>query len=77
MGCKLRAMKLSDYLKAKGITQADFATAIGMSVASVSRIASGLQRPDLDTLLAIKRASGNAVRDEDFERVPPTSGEAA
>jgi transcriptional regulator with XRE-family HTH domain len=64
-------MKLAEYLTRHNITQAAFADMIEMSVASVSRIANGLQRPDLDTLLAIKRATRGKVGLDDFADSAP------
>lgn len=59
-------MKLSDYLDAHQIRQTEFAAQIGRSVASVSRLVNGLQKPDLDTLLAIQAATDGEVMAVDF-----------
>lgn len=59
-------MKLADYLKEKDLTGAEFATRIGRSPSTVSRIARGLHAPDWPTMLAIKAATNDAVRPEDL-----------
>ena len=59
-------MRLADYLRDRKIRNADFAKRIGRSDASVSRLARGLQRPDWDTLEAIRRETEGAVTANDF-----------
>lgn len=59
-------MRLSEYLKKNVLTQSAFAEKIGRSIASVSRLANGRQKPDLDTLLAIERETDGKVRACDF-----------
>ena len=71
-------MRLSDYLKKTGTTQSAFADKIGRSVASVSRLASGEQRPDWDTIEAIERETGGKVTRKDFgPPIPKAEGAAA
>ena len=59
-------MRLSEFLETRGITQTDFASRIERSIASVSRLCAGLQKPDLDTLLSIERETGGLVVTRDF-----------
>lgn len=59
-------MKLAEYLSEFGISQADFAAMIGLSAPSVSRLVKGTQRPNLDTILSIERATGKKVTASDF-----------
>ncbi len=59
-------MTLEDYLAREGLSQTEFAQAIGLSEASVSRLVNGLQKPTLDTILTIERVTRNAVKAKDF-----------
>lgn len=59
-------MRLAQYLSREDLTQAAFAKKIGRSIATVSRIANGLQKPDTDTVLAIEDATRGAVRFRDL-----------
>lgn len=60
-------MQLAKYLDLEATTQADFAGRIGLSIASVSRLASGRQTPSLATIRAIEKATGGRVTAADFE----------
>ena len=51
------------YRKARGLTQAEFAEALGMSQASISRFETGERKPDVDDLIAIARFFGCKVDD--------------
>ncbi len=51
------------YRKARGLTQAEFAEALGMSQASISRFETGERKPDVDDLIAIARYFGCKVDD--------------
>ena len=53
--------QLSQYLTREGVTQSAFAERLGLTQATVSRLASGLLRPRLDTALAIERITAGAV----------------
>ena len=65
-------MKLDQYLEANGLTLAKFGSLIGRSPATISRIARGINRPDWDTLEAIKLATAGAVTANDFHEVTQT-----
>ncbi len=52
---------LSSYLKQSGIRQSDFADAVGVGQAMVSKLARGFARPSLELALAIERASRGEV----------------
>ena len=51
------------YRKERGLTQAEFAEALGMSQASISRFETGERKPDVDDLIAIARYFGCKVDD--------------
>lgn len=74
-------MDLAAYLAQlaeEGTTAADFAKRVGVSKASISRIARREQNTDLDTVQKIIDASGGAVTADSFFAVPAQSeGEAA
>jgi transcriptional regulator with XRE-family HTH domain len=59
-------MKLSDYLAANGIGDADFADRIGVNRSTVSRLRRTNQKPTGETLEAIFRATDGAVSANDF-----------
>lgn len=59
-------MKLLDWLHSTKTPLAQFAPRIGLSISSVSRIAHGLQTPDPDTLIAIRKATKGKVDLDDF-----------
>ncbi|WP_092886859.1 helix-turn-helix transcriptional regulator [Roseicitreum antarcticum] len=52
---------LSAYLSREGIRQGDFAKRVGLTQATVSRLARNAMRPRLETALTIERATGGAV----------------
>lgn len=51
------------YRKERGLTQAEFAEALGMSQASISRFETGERKPDVDDLIDIARYFGCKVDD--------------
>ena len=59
-------MKLAEYLQANGELPVRFAERIGRSPATVSRILSGIQRPEWKTMKAIARATRGKVTANDF-----------
>jgi DNA-binding transcriptional regulator YdaS (Cro superfamily) len=61
-------MKLADYLYLNRIKLVVFATKIGISQPSVSKLASGVNRPTLETMQLIYVATDGAVTAEDFRR---------
>lgn len=69
-------MKLSAYLAAEGLTDADFAERIGVNRSTVSRLRRTGQRPAFDTLNAIAAATGGKVTADDFW-LDATQGKAA
>lgn len=62
------------YRKANNLRLEDFAEAVGISCASLSRIERCEQNPPLNVLIRIKEASGGAISLNDF---PPPSSEAS
>lgn len=72
-------MKLAAYLREQGLTLEQFAQKIGRTAASVSRLQNGKQRPDWDTMEAIRRETGGLVTPNDFieDDRPFRSGDAA
>jgi transcriptional regulator with XRE-family HTH domain len=61
-----RGAGLARYLRAHRTTLAAFADKIGMTAASVSRLARGRQRPNWRTMMAIRIATDGAVMPNDF-----------
>lgn len=59
-------MLLSEYLIEKKLTHAAFGNLIGRSGPTVSRIISGVQKPDWETLQRIREATDGAVMPNDF-----------
>jgi len=59
-------MQLSDYLRTRSISRADFAEKIGLSEASLSRIISGKQAVTFSTANRIIAATGNKVTLDDL-----------
>jgi len=59
-------MRLSAYLAKKSLTLEEFSRQSGISKATISRIARGVNRPDWETMEAIKCATGGAVLPNDF-----------
>jgi transcriptional regulator with XRE-family HTH domain len=69
-------MKLSDYLEANGITDAEFAALIRKDRSSVTRLRSGDTKPSWDTAQKIAEVTNGVVTPNDFISVE-TSTEAA
>jgi hypothetical protein len=59
---------LADYLFSKRIKLHEFANKIGQTASSVSRLASGVNKPTLDTIQLIYEASDHEVTAEDFRQ---------
>ena len=59
-------MKLADYLRDHDELPVRFAERIGRSPATVSRILSGVSRPDWETIERIVRATRGKVTANDF-----------
>lgn len=75
ISCTLCGMKLIDYMKDKGLTDAAFGAKVGVDRATVSRWRRGVFRPDWDIIEKIEEATGGMVTAKDF--VKPQSTEAA
>lgn len=54
-------VNLDTYLTDRSIRQADFAEQLGISQATVSRLAKRSMRPSLELAFAIEKATGGAV----------------
>lgn len=63
-------MKLSDYLKAEGITATAFANRIGRSKSTVTRAMRGQSIPDKETMDKIVAETGGQVLPNDFYGSP-------
>lgn len=61
-----RTMKLAEYRKRQGMTQADIAEKIGRDTATVCRYEKGTRTPDIRTIRRIKAATGGAVAEDDW-----------
>ncbi|WP_420137869.1 helix-turn-helix domain-containing protein [Sphingomonas sp.] len=59
-------MTLAEWLKAKGMSNAEFAVRISRSAESVRRYASGERTPDKETMPIIARETGGEVLPNDF-----------
>jgi predicted transcriptional regulator len=59
-------MRLSEYLRKKGLTQTEFGVRIGKTAATVSRLAAGKLKPDFDTLWNIWCETDGKVGLSDF-----------
>ena len=64
-------MKLKDYLRAKKLSQSQFAALIGVKDATVSRYLSGHRRPEWDVVDRIKAVTGGLVTADDLGSVSP------
>lgn len=70
-------MDLKTYLKGTGESQTDFATRVGTTVPTVSRIVAGTLRPALDLAHRIEVATGGDVPTETWVRPREASQAAA
>ena len=59
-------MKLSRYLADAGLSVSAFARKAGLQVSTVHRAVHGRVMPSEATIVAIARATGGAVRADDF-----------
>ena len=59
-------MKLSDYLKKRGLTMTDFAFQVGCNKSTISRLVNELTEPDWATVRAINKATKGKVTANDF-----------
>lgn len=58
-------MKLSDYLSANSLTEAQFAAQIGVTQSTVNRLKGG-QIPGKELMVSIYKVTGGKVRADDF-----------
>ena len=71
-------MRLSDYLKAEGMTLAQFGSQIGISASTVHRYATGLRVPKPEVMSRVFAATDGRVTPNDFFDLPtPASQDAA
>lgn len=68
---------LAEYLEQRRIRQEDFAVSIGVTQATVSRLARRAMRPGLDLALEIEKATDGAVPVASWASVIPTSSDDA
>lgn len=59
-------MHLSDYMEAKGLSDDEVATAIGVDRSTVSRLRRSETRPSWKTSLAIREFTNGTVTADDF-----------
>lgn len=70
-------MRLIDYRKKLGLTQAELAGILGLSQAAVARYEAGKRLPQRDELERIYRGTNGEVTANDFAGQAPVPGEAA
>lgn len=59
-------MTLDQYLRSGRKSAQDLSDATGLTVASISRIRNGLQKPSYDAIRALVEATGGDVRSDDL-----------
>lgn len=59
-------MRLSEYLKVKGMTHEDFARRVDVSVSYVTYLVQGKRKPSFDLLVNIHKETDGAVTFNDF-----------
>lgn len=59
-------MKLRDWIKSKGIRQADLAEQIGMDQSAISLLCNGRAQPSVETMRRIAIATKGEVMPNDF-----------
>ena len=64
-------MTLHDFMKARGLSDAELAARLGVSRQTVYRCRRGLRMPDRETMLAIHRETDGAVTVESFYGLGP------
>ncbi len=67
-------MRLKAFLKKSGMSEAEFAVAIGRHKVSVCRYVTGVRRPDAETMRLIRDVTGGMVSERDFPRKPKGKG---
>lgn len=71
-------MTLREYLLTTGVRQRDLAARLGVTQATVSRLASGAGQPSIELAAAIKDATGGKVGFESWVAcAPPPAAPAA
>tara|TARA_R110002074_G_scaffold262994_2_gene435146 strand:- start:23050 stop:23271 length:222 start_codon:yes stop_codon:yes gene_type:complete len=64
--CTLSGMQLSTYLSEQAMSDADFATLVGVDRSSIHRMRNGKQMPSVEVMRAIAEKTGGAVTANDF-----------
>ncbi len=59
-------MQLADYLRINDIRLVDFSARTGLAPSSISKLASGANRPTLETMRVIQEATKGDVMPADF-----------
>lgn len=59
-------MKLAAFLAERGMSRADFATAVGVSHVAITRYIAGQRMPRMEHLCRIREVTGGAVTADDF-----------
>ncbi len=62
----MRAMKLDDYIREAGLTNAEFGERVGANHSTISRLRKGGQLPGAELMKAIFEETGGAVTANDF-----------
>lgn len=70
-------MTLREYLRSTGVRQGDLAATLGVTQATVSRLASGSAQPSIDLAAAIKEATAGAVGFEAWVTCTPQPAASA
>jgi transcriptional regulator with XRE-family HTH domain len=68
-------MKLTEFLRTRGVTMAAFAEEIGTTAATVSRISDGLVIPRRKLLVRIYEATGGLVCPNDLVGIHPKTNQ--
>lgn len=69
--------KLETYLTTHAVRQHEFATIVGVSQATVSKLINGSVQPSLDLAVRIQRATGGAVPADSWIAPAQTEEDAA
>ncbi len=62
----MRAMTLDEYIRAAGMTNAEFGDLVGANHSTISRLRKGGQVPNPDLMVAIFDKTGGSVTANDF-----------
>lgn len=64
----MRRVTLSDYLKKRGLSDADFAKRVGMNRTVIWSYRTGRRMPMADKVAVIEKATGGLVGAKDFSK---------